>query len=376
MSEGTKRINVFTPINSLGYGIAGKNTTGWLTKLLHKRDQDESGTSWVDHEYGGVTLFPIGNQITCETEGEQNFFTQLAQNQLSFDADAPCLKIWHENAMAERIGRGKLTGYSFFEMDRFEDSTKNSILSTDNMVVASEWAKEIVEDQTGHENVFVVPLGVDEVVFSQRQEQQTDKFIVFNCGKWEKRKGHDILLSIFNKAFPEEQDVELWMMCENPFSSQEETIQWEAHYKQDSRCRLIKRVATQLELANIMAMSSCGIFPSRAEGWNLEALEMMSLGKPVILTDYSAHQQFCNIDNSILVKPNKTELAVDGKFFKGTGDWASLNDKVDEFADGLRSVYDKWKKGDSLVNQAGIETAKELSWENTAKKLLEIIANE
>ena len=35
-----------------------------------------------------------------------------------------------------------------------------------------------------------------------------------------------------------------------------------------------------------MAGADCGIFLSRAEGWNLGLLEMMAMGKPVITTNY------------------------------------------------------------------------------------------
>ena len=50
-----------------------------------------------------------------------------------------------------------------------------------------------------------------------------------------------------------------------------------------------------------MSQVDCGVFPSRAEGRNLELLEMMSAGKHVITTDYSAHTEFCTKDNAGLV---------------------------------------------------------------------------
>jgi hypothetical protein len=41
-------------------------------------------------------------------------------------------------------------------------------------------------------------------------------------GKWEVRKGHDILVELFNDAFMSTDDVELWMCNHNPFYTKEE----------------------------------------------------------------------------------------------------------------------------------------------------------
>ena len=52
-------------------------------------------------------------------------------------------------------------------------------------------------------------------------------------------------------------------------------------------------------------MADCGLFPARAEGWNLELLEMMACGKQVIATNYSAHTEFCTKENSILIESDE-----------------------------------------------------------------------
>ena len=68
-----------------------------------------------------------------------------------------------------------------------------------------------------------------------------------------------------------------------------------------------------------MSQTDCGVFPARAEGWNLELLEMMSCGKNVIATNYSSHTEFCNSENCMLVETTELEDAHDGKWFRGQG---------------------------------------------------------
>jgi len=352
-------LNVMTPINDLGYGIAGYNIL---------RALQESGCD--------ASLFIIGPpNISDEQQGQ--LVQRLTDNQNSFDVNAPCLKIWHEFHMGERVGKGPLFGFPFFEINKFDERRINHLKSCDHIAVASQWAKDIVADQIPSypaENIHVVPLGVDGNVFSSPKPVRTPKCIFLNCGKWEVRKGHDILFHLFQSAFPDNVDVELWMMCGNPFLQEQERMRWEHFYKQDPRIQIIERVPSQKQLASIMSHSTCGIFPSRAEGWNLEILEMMSLGKNIITTNYSAHTEFCNSQNSFLVTPQKNEAAVDGKWFNGEAEWASLDGIHDEFVEHMQNVYSVWKESDgTLVNEEGIKTAKQFSWSNTAQKLMEAI---
>ena len=74
----------------------------------------------------------------------------------------------------------------------------------------------------------------------------------------------------------------------------------------------------------------------------------------------------------MVVETGDLEEAQDGKWFRGQGKWASLEDKqIDQIAEYMREVH-KLKQSDSLkINQEGIETAKKFSWANTAKKIVE-----
>jgi len=123
-----------------------------------------------------------------------------------------------------------------------------------------------------------------------------------------------------------------------------------------------------------MTQTDCGVFPARGEGWNLELLEMMSCGKSVIATNYSAHTEFCNEENCFLVEIDEKEDANDGFWFRGQGQWASIQEKqIDSLAEHMRNVHEKKKKDDLNINQAGIDTAKQFSWTNSAQKIIEAI---
>jgi len=342
-------INLMAPVNQLGYGVAGIN----ILKSLQKQCE--------------VSLFPIGN-IQVTNQADADVVTKGLETAKFFDPDAPCVKIWHQNQMAERVGSGTFIGLPIFELDKFNEVELHHLKSCDKIFVCSEWARSVVHEQgvTGH-RIHVVPLGVDTDIFKPAKSTQKEKIVFFNCGKWEIRKGHDILIEIFKKVANKNKNIELWMMCQNPFNSPEEEAQWHQLYSHP-QVRIIPRAETQQEVYSIMSKVDCGVFPSRGEGWNLELLELMSCGKHVIATNYSAHTEFCTQENSSLVSIRDVEPAFDNKWFFGQGNWA----KLDETAiNELQAQMEKFTQSyDGELNLEGIETAKQFSWDNTASEIL------
>lgn len=347
-------LNIQTPINNLGYGVAGYN----ILKEIYKRDSS-------------VSLYPIGNP-----EQQDDFIKSAMINTANLRLNRPFVKIWHQHDLAQRIGSGKYFGFPIFELNEFDKREQLSMLHCDEIITCSKWAADLVSSQID-KKASVVPLGVDSNTFSPTRVNNSTKTIFFNCGKWEKRKGHDVIIECFNKAFNASDDVELWMMCTNPFIGDNNKA-WQKLYKESGlgdKIRLIPRQEHHLDVARLMNMTDCGLFPARAEGWNLELLEMMACGKHVIATNYSAHTEFCTPVNSRLINVDKLETAFDGVFFDGSkGFWAELaKDQEDAIIHHMRDIHSLKQSGDLVPNASGIETAARFSWENSVNKLVEIV---
>ncbi len=360
-------INVVSPINQLGYGIAGLN----IVKALSKKTD--------------VALWVIG-QPSVSSQEDADLISQCISKAKMPDFNAPCVKIWHQHDMTQFVGNGTKIGFPIFELDTFTELENHHLHYPDKLFVCSEWAKNVVVDNLYNyckatdirDNVHVVPLGIDATVFNADEEEDNTKTVFFNCGKWEVRKGHDILVHAFCNAFSESDNVELWMMCENPFYSDSEQNEWKNLYlnsKLGKKIKLIDRVPSQQEVYNIMSKTDCGVFPSRGEGWNLELLEMMACGKTVITTDYSAHTEFCTKDNSLLVTIKDLEMAYDGKWFHGKkGRWAKIGkEEVEQISKYMQHVHDLKSNGKLVRNEGGVATSKRFTWDYSADRILEYV---
>jgi glycosyltransferase involved in cell wall biosynthesis len=343
-------LNIQAPICHTGYGQVGYNLSLELSKIAN------------------VTIFPIG---PVQEFPQSNIINNLIIGNKNIEniMEAPSIKIWHQNDLFSHISRSQRVGFPIFELDRFSDIEIMSLKSCDVIYVCSKWAQNIIHNHLPNKNVVVVPLGVDTDIFYPSSVKRKNT-IFLNCGKWEIRKGHDVLLHAFNKAFSPKDNVELWMMCENMITPQVNN-EWIKLYKESplgNKVRIIPYQQSHIDVANIMKQADCGVFPARAEGWNLELLEMMACGKNVITTNYAGHTEFCNNDNSRLIEITETESAYDGIWFNHQGSWASIkNNEMEALITHMRNIHnEKLSNGYVEGNISGIMTSRTFSWKNSA----------
>lgn len=346
-----KNINLNCPINGTGYGITSLN----ILKGLKNHQID-------------VALFPIGQNLEFNTEYDQRLLRESLDRSSEFIYNAPFLKIWHQYDLSLKIGNGHYYAFPFFEIDTISPREKHHLNYADYIFVASSWAKTILENNGITKPIYVAPLGVDMSIFYEppKIRMERDNYVFFHIGKWEHRKAQDFLVQAFDNAFDANDKVELWLLPHNPFLNEQENKYWidlVSQAKLTDKIKLYNRLPSQLHLAEFMYYGDCGVFLSRAEGWNNEVIETMAMNRPVIVTNYSAHTEYCNDKNSYLVDVHDVEPANDNKWFFGQGNWAKLGqNEMEQAVHYMKYVYNN--RIDS--NPEGLKTANHYNWNRTA----------
>ena len=359
----TKNLNIIAPIGFTGYGIAAANLSLALKKLDYK-----------------IALFPIGT-VQCEPQHEK-VFAEMQADAGQFDTNSSCLRIWHQNNMAEFVGNGPHIAFPFFELDTFNAREKHHLDSVDVIFTTSKWGKDVIVNNIGREDdIEIVPLGVDREIFHQEVKSDglgEDYTTFLNIGKWEVRKGHDFLLNAFNNAFIPSDKVTLKMLCDNPFIGQAGNNHWRSQYlnsKMGPNIQILDRVKDHSGVARVIADADCGVFPARAEGWNLELLECLSMGKQVIATHNTAQREYLSNKNAHLIVCDEMEPAIDGIWFHGQGNWPKLgDDQMEQTVHHMRKVHVAKQLGALSANEHGISIAKEFTWDEAAKKMDAILS--
>lgn len=207
-----------------------------------------------------------------------------------------------------------------------------------HLAAGSSYCAEVLREH-GLTNVSTVLHGVDSEFFRPRAEPRTflrDRFIVFSGGKFELRKGQDIVIRAYKVLQDRHPDVMLVNSWHNPWPQTRDTMRESKliRYfppKDDDHVRWmnallaangidVERVITIGQrdhrlLPDLYHMTDLGLFPNRVEGGNnMVLMEYMACGKPVLASYNSGHKDIINRKNAILIENHQPmERRVNGE---------------------------------------------------------------
>jgi glycosyltransferase involved in cell wall biosynthesis len=355
-----KSINLTAPINGLGYGVVGLNALVGLDAI------GCSPALWV---LGQPEAFPEHRECLAKAIRRTGEYDRLA----------PSVRIWQQFELAQHVGKGCHAAVTYFERDLLYPNEVHHLQCQDVVIASSPWMNEVlVENGIPAERIRLAYPGIDRRIFRPAPPSPPGPTRFLAVGKWEVRKGHDVLVQAFHRAFRDDDKVELVLLTANPFLTPEEDREWRELYTKSPlghKVRILGRLLSQRDVALVMTDADCGVFLSRAEGWNLDLAEMLAMGRHCIATNFSAHAAFANEANCRLVEINSLEPAYDGRWFFGHGNWAELGERqILEAAEHMRSIHELKQAGRLGTNEAGVASLKELTWENFARQIVEAVS--
>jgi glycosyltransferase involved in cell wall biosynthesis len=348
--------NFIAPHQRTGYGVAGAN----LLRALQRQGVP-------------VEFFPMGAIDASLTDNPDLERALAAQS--AFPTHAPSVRLSQALDLALHAGAGPRVGFPIFESEQFTPRELHHLRQQDALLVCTPWARDICRaNGLTDMPIHIVPLGVDAAVYhpdvpAVRRGGETT---FLQVGKLEPRKGQLELLRAFEAAFTPADDVRLVFACHNPFLSRDA---FEAQLAPFRRSPMARRITLQIselptsrDVATLMASADCGVFPARAEGWNLELVEMLAMAKPVIATYATAHTAYLTAENAQLITLGPPESARPAGFLGTWGSWGEA--QHEQLVNALRAVH-RARQNDTLgLNLAGLATARSLSWDNAAEAML------
>ena len=239
----------------------------------------------------------------------------------------------------------------------------------------------------GRRNVrkILYPLRIEATPELSRAEARSrfsipqEDFVVFYNFSYKSgidRKNPEGAIRAFAKAFSARQDVRMVLktVAANEYPDRVKLLRdLAAGLGFADRIVFVDDYLTQRDVLNLT--NACDVYLSlhRAEGFGLGIAEAMSLGKPVIVTNYSSTTEFCNVGNSIpigyrLVKMQKTE----NNLYNAAEDWAEPD--VGEAAKVLAGLYEDLEKGSRIGAVAKESIFRQYSIDNFKKSVLEYLS--
>jgi glycosyltransferase involved in cell wall biosynthesis len=291
--------------------------------------------------------------------------------------------------MFEKARGRQNVGYTFFENELTAHSLENA-QRYDLVLAGSSWCRDRM-GEGGIANCGILIQGIDpKLFFPIEEEKEPERFVIFSGGKFELRKGQDLVLKAFKIL--QEKYADIWLVnCW--YNIWPESMRLMAHSRhirfepiQGSWQELMQHTYALNELdaerivtcdlmpaelqCELYRNTDIGVFPNRCEGGtNLVLMEYMACGKPVIASYTSGHRDVVNDQNALLLK-SLSNYTIVGPKKEPIARWQEPS--VDELVAQIEFAYHHRDEIRRRGRMAG-EDMKQFTWRHTAEQLLAIL---
>ena len=280
-------------------------------------------------------------------------------------------------------------GYTFFENELTKHSRENA-KRYDLVLGGSSWCRERMLEN-GITNCGVLIQGIHpELFFPVDEDKDPERFVIFSGGKFELRKGQDLVLKAFKILQGKYPDMWLVNCWYNLWPESMQLMAHSAHVRFEmhpgawqelmaatyalngldpSRIVTCDLIPAELQ-RELYRSTDIGVFPNRCEGGtNLVLMEYMACGKPVIASNGHGHRDIVSTDNALLLN-ELNEFRVVGRDNRLIARWQEPS--IDELIAQIEWAYHHRDAIRRLGRKAG-EDLSVYTWEAVARRLLGII---
>jgi len=370
-----------------GWGVCGKYITKELSRITPVRLITEGFDAAAIQDVFDHML--LKDLLVPEQEQQQ------LRNGAPVTVDVPVLQNILDKSLRPALPsfRGSWNvGYTFFEDNILHPSyIENGRRFYDVVVTGSRWCEDVLRGY-GMTNIATIIQGIDPTIFNPThatKEYLQDRFVIFSGGKFELRKGQDLVIRAFKIMQDRYPDVMLVNSWYNHWATSMQTMTASPHIRfvpqSGDYSTLMERtfvengidparVITLPPLPNIMMTriyrnTDIGVFPNRCEGGtNLVLMEYMACGKPAIASYSSGHRDVLTDRNSLPLRALRS-IAI-----SHSGQQMAVWDdpQLDELVAQLDWAYHHRDTLRGIGMEAGNSMA-ELTWERTARQFHDVL---
>lgn len=203
-------------------------------------------------------------------------------------------------------------------------------------------------------------------------------FTFLSVFDWRPRKGFEFLLQAYSQEFTIRDNVCLVLKISNTAKVEtsrrlREMRRYLRSGAMGPKVILLEQPLSYTEMPRLYASGDCFVLPTRGEGWNLPAIEAMASGLPVICTAWSAHMEYMNHSNSLLLNMERLEQV------KPSGSWTDqiysgsrwAKPSVNHLRILMRKVYENQEECRFLGAKARQDVLAKFTWQQSASRVRE-----
>jgi glycosyltransferase involved in cell wall biosynthesis len=292
------------------------------------------------------------------------------------DVKGVSLGITSGQEMTRFPGRYRI-GWTVWETTRLPPAWVPHINQLDELWMSSDFGMRLAQEAGVECPVVKMHQGVTENFhpYAPKIPQLADgRFKFLFVGKWEKRKGIDVLLRAFAQEFAADEPVDLYMNAFNPFTMtpadypmQRMQAMWRWGIPPEANVKFIDRIPDRRQMPSLYTSCDAFVIPTRGEGWCMPLIEAMACGLPCIATNHSALTEYFGPEVGYPLEKFELVDAADPPFihpFEGS-QWADPD--VDELRAQMRYVYEHQRLAKAKGLKASEHVLEHFSWDKAAE---------
>jgi glycosyltransferase involved in cell wall biosynthesis/predicted SAM-dependent methyltransferase/Tfp pilus assembly protein PilF len=258
----------------------------------------------------------------------------------------------------EHPGFQAYVGLTMFETDRLPAGWVEACAAFDEIWVPSRFNLEsFARAGVPAGRLQVVPVGIDASRYDPARVEPLDLpgrrgFTFLSVFDWSRRKGWDVLLEAYGRAFRASDDVCLVLRTSDrrarpgalasAVSAAFERLGIPAGAR--PAVLLLEEPLPEDDMPRLYRAADAFVLPTRGEGWGLPLMEAMAAGLPVIATRWGAHLDFLTDDTGFLIDveavvPVDPDQTGRSPYYGADHRWAQPS--VDHTAALMRQVYER-----------------------------------
>lgn len=203
-------------------------------------------------------------------------------------------------------------------------------------------------------------------------ENKVLALIMYDFHSYQYRKNPQASIAAFRQALDGRDDAVLVVKTINSHHHPEAATELRDHLVDLPGTIFIDDFLTRQETWDLQSCCDLLISLHRAEGFGLIPAEMMSLGKPVVATAWSANMDFMTPENSMLVKYTLRPLKETIGAYPAGPLWAEAD--IDHAVACIRKLLDQPELRQQLGQQAKVDISRQLNPETIGEKVKQRLA--
>jgi glycosyltransferase involved in cell wall biosynthesis len=286
-------------------------------------------------------------------------------------------------------GKSKNIVFTMMETETISPTYVQKCNCANEIWVPCEWNMQSFKNAGVRRNLVKIPLGVDPDLYTPvgEREFETTGFVFLSLFGWSLRKGPDILIKSFLKAFGDDPNYKLaiasriWGNTDqssvDQIRSEIEVYKKQAGYPGATNVFHLSEGYPEDQLPKLFRSADCFVLPSRGEGFGLPYIEAAACGVPVIATKHGGQLEFLCDETATLFEIEGYEpcknLRLDkiSSYYSNDVQIAKLNgNTVEKLANSMKDVVTNYPAAKDKANKLRQRILDQFTWEASAHRII------